>query len=73
MVVTFQSTAIRRKLIGGQRIRTDMPERFFQDIRLTLAQMKLVLRREKYCCIVIGNPVYNGKSWELNKYIKKRL
>ena len=51
MVVRFQSTAIRRKLIGGQRIRTDMPERFFQDIRLTLAQMKLVLCREKllYC------------------------
>jgi DNA modification methylase len=67
----FNQPLLEKKLIGGQRTRTDMPERFFRDMRLTLAQMKLVLRREKYCSIVIGNPIYNGKTWELNKYIKK--
>jgi hypothetical protein len=33
--------------------------------------MKRVLRKKRYCCIVIGNPVYKRKTWKLNGIIKQ--
>jgi hypothetical protein len=33
--------------------------------------MKRVLIKKKYCCITIGNPIYNSKVWALNDVIKK--
>ena len=30
-----------------------------------------VLRKKKYCCITIGNPIYGGKIWKLNEFIKQ--
>jgi hypothetical protein len=33
--------------------------------------MKRVLIKKKYCCITIGNPIYNNKVWALNQIIKK--
>jgi site-specific DNA-methyltransferase (cytosine-N4-specific) len=62
---------LENKLIGGRRARRDTPERFFQDMFMTLIEMKRVLHKKKYCCIVIGNPVYNNKDWRLNEIIKK--
>jgi len=67
----FSQYALEKSLIGGQRSRTDTPERFFHDMRNTLVEMKRVLRKKKYCCITIGNPIYNRKVWPLNEIIKK--
>ena len=62
---------LERTLIGGRRSRADTPERYFHDMFMALTEMKRVLRKKKYCCITIGNPVYNGKIWKLNDFIKK--
>jgi site-specific DNA-methyltransferase (cytosine-N4-specific) len=62
---------LEKSLIGGRRSRDDTPERYFDDMGVSLAEMKRVLRKEKYCCITIGNPVYHGKTWMLNEFIKK--
>ena len=67
----FKPKELENKLIGGRRSRTDTPERFSHDMHWTLIEMKRVLCKKKYCCIIIGNPVYNRKVWELNEIIKK--
>ena len=67
----FSQQELENKLIGGRRARNDTAERFFQDIFLALTEMKRVLQKNKYCCIVIGNPVYNNREWHLNEMIKK--
>jgi adenine-specific DNA methylase len=67
----FSQQELENKLIGGRRARRDTPERFFQDMFVTLIEMKRVLQKKKYCCIVIGNPVYNNRDWKLNEIIKK--
>jgi site-specific DNA-methyltransferase (cytosine-N4-specific) len=67
----FSQQELEKKLIGGRRRRRDTPKRFFQDIHIALVEMKRVLRKKKYCCITIGNPSYNGKTWLLNEIIKK--
>ena len=59
------------KLIGGQRSREDTPERFFRDMRCSLREMYRVLKPGKYCCVVIGNPVYRGRVWSLNEALKE--
>jgi DNA modification methylase len=67
----FSQYELEKRLIGGRRSRADTPDRFFHDINMALMEMKRVLRKKKYCCIIIGNPVYNGKIWNLNDFIKK--
>ena len=67
----FSQYELEKRLIGGKRSRADTPDRFFHDINMALMEMKRVLRKKKYCCIIIGNPVYNGKIWNLNDFIKK--
>jgi hypothetical protein len=67
----FSQYELEKRLIGGRRSRADTPDRFFHDINMALIEMKRVLRKKKYCCIIIGNPVYNGKIWKLNDFIKK--
>jgi DNA modification methylase len=62
---------LEQSLIGGGRSRADMPQRFFRDMEMSLLEMKRVLRKKKYCCITIGNPIYGGKSWKLNEFIKQ--
>ena len=67
----FSQYELEKRLIGGRRSRADTPDRFFHDINMALTEMNRVLRKKKYCCIIIGNPVYNGKIWNLNDFIKK--
>ena len=67
----FSQYELEKRLIGGRRSRADTPDRFFYDINMALMEMKRVLRKKKYCCIIIGNPIYNGKIWNLNDFIKK--
>jgi site-specific DNA-methyltransferase (cytosine-N4-specific) len=61
---------LEKSLIGGRRNRSDTPERFLHDMTKSLLEMKRVLRKKKYCCIIIGNPIYGGKIWNLNDFIK---
>ena len=67
----FSQYELEKRLIGGRRSRADTPDRFFHDINIALTEMNRVLRKKKYCCIIIGNPVYNSKIWKLNDFIKK--
>jgi hypothetical protein len=62
---------IEKSLIAGRRSRPDTPQRFLHDMEMSLLEMKRVLRKKKYCCIVIGNPVYRGETWKLNEIIKQ--
>ena len=61
---------LEKSLIGGRRNRSDTPERFLHDMIKSLLEMKRVLRKKKYCCIIIGNPIYGGKIWNLNDFIR---
>jgi hypothetical protein len=61
---------LEKSLIGGRRNRFDTPERFLHDMTKSLLEMKRVLRKKKYCCIIIGNPIYGGKIWNLNDFIR---
>ena len=67
----YDQCDLDKSLIGGRRSRSDTPERFFHDMTISLSEMKRVLRKKGYCCIVIGNPVYLGKTWKLNEIIKE--
>jgi hypothetical protein len=59
---------VKKSLIGGQRSGADTPDRFFRDMHGALVGMKRVLKKKKYCCITIGNPIYNSKVFQ---YFKK--
>lgn len=54
-------------LVGGKRNRSDVVERFNESMRLTIREMYRVLKKGKYCSIVIGNPVVRGQLIECNK------
>jgi DNA modification methylase len=62
---------LEKSLIAGRRSRPDTPQRFLRDMEMSLLEMKRILRKKRYCCIVIGNPVYGGKTWKLNEIIKQ--
>jgi DNA modification methylase len=68
----FNQKQLDSELIGGKRSRKDTAERFNKDMELVIKEMYRVLKPKKYCCIVIGNPVYRGKMWELNKIQKEQ-
>lgn len=67
----YKQYDLEKSLIGGRRSHPDTPQRFFRDMEMSLLEMKRVLRKKKYCCIIIGNPVYGGKTWKLNEFIKQ--
>ncbi len=68
----FNQKQLDCDLIGGRRSRKDTAERFVKDMDVVTKEMYRVLKPKKYCCIVIGNPVYRGKLWELNKIQKEQ-
>ena len=68
----FNQKQLDSALIGGKRSRKDTAERFNKDMELVIKEMYRVLKPKKYCCVVIGNPVYRGKMWELNKIQKEQ-
>ena len=67
----LNNNEVDKTLIGGQRSRDGMAEQFMEDMQKVIDQMYYVLKNKKYCAIVIGNPVYNGKVWELDKILTK--
>ena len=70
--LNFGQKELDKKLIGGRRSRSDTAERFVTDMEKCIDEMYNVLKNNSYCCIVIGNPLYRGKSWKLNKIIREQ-
>ncbi len=58
-----------KNIIGGRRGRKDVVDRFLVDMKRVLEEMFRVLRKKRYCCIVIGNPVVFGKEILLNEIL----
>lgn len=59
-----------KEIIGGQRSKTDVIERFMTSMKLIFKEMYRVLKKGKYCCVVIGHPTVRGKIVELsNEFI----
>jgi hypothetical protein len=48
--------------LGFSQYTLENPDRFFQDMHNVLVEMKRVLIKKKYCCITIGNPIYDSKD-----------
>ena len=63
----FSDRELDNIIIGGKRQSDDVVERFNLDMQKVFDEMFRVLKKEKYCCVVIGNPVVKGKKIELNK------
>lgn len=49
------------EIIGGKRNRKDVVERFDISMFKVFQEMFRVLKNDKYCAVVIGNPVVRGK------------
>jgi len=58
-----------KNIIGGRRGRKDVVDRFLADMQKVIAEMFRVLKKKRYCCIVIGNPVVFGKEVLLNEIL----
>ena len=67
----LNNNEIDKTLIGGQRRKASMAGQFMEDMQTVIDQMYYVLKNKKYCAIVIGNPIYTGKIWELDKILTK--
>lgn len=55
-----------KEIIGGQRSKTNVIDRFMSSMELVFKEMHRVLKKGKYCCIVIGHPTVRGKVVELS-------
>ena len=55
-----------KEIIGGQRNSSRLIDRFIDSMDLVFREMHRVLKKEKYCCIVIGHPTVRGKVIELS-------
>lgn len=56
-------------LIGGRRRQKDIIQRFSDDMKKVFSEMHRVLKKGRYCCVVIGNPVTFGKLIPLNEML----
>lgn len=63
----FSDRELDNIIIGGKRQSKDVVDRFNKDMQKVFDEMFRVLKKEKYCCVVIGNPVVKGVKIELNK------
>jgi len=63
----FSDRELDNIIIGGKRQSNHVVERFNNDMQKVFNEMYRVLKKDKYCCVVIGNPVVRGKKIELNK------
>ena len=67
----YNPRKLDRELIGGQRFRKDTADRYLRDMKRSFFDMCRVLKKNRFCCVVIGNPLYRSKIWDLNKYLAK--
>src|SRR3989344_5515952 len=63
----FSDRELNNIIIGGKRQSRDVVQRFSNDMQKVFNEMYRVLKKNKYCCVVIGNPVVKGEKIELNK------
>lgn len=56
-----------KEIIGGRRNSKDVVERFNFAMQKVFDEMYRVLKKNKYCAIVIGNPVVKGNLIQCNK------
>ncbi len=63
----FSDRELDNIIIGGKRQSKDVVERFNKDMQKVFDEMFRVLKNNKLCCVVIGNPVVKGEKIELNK------
>jgi len=62
---------IDKILIGGRRRQKDIVHRFSKDMRKVFSEIYRVLKKNRHCCVVIGNPVTFGEIIPLNEMLKK--
>ncbi len=55
-----------KEMIGGQRSKTNVIERFRDSMELVFKEMYRVTKRGGFCCIIIGHPTVRGKKIELS-------
>src|SRR3989338_4078151 len=63
----FSDRELNNIIIGGKRQSRDVVQRFSNDMQKVFNEMYRVLKKNKYCCVFIGNPVVKGEKIELNK------
>lgn len=63
----FSDRELDNIIIGGKRQSNHVVERFNNDMQKVFNEMHRVLKKDKYCCVVIGNPVVKEKKIGLNK------
>ncbi len=66
----LNANILDKELIGGRRNRQDVKERFISSMDLVFKEMHRVLKRDKYCCVVIGHPTVHGKIIHLSNELK---
>ena len=66
----YNPNKLDAELIGGQRSRKDTAKRYLDGMQLSFKEMYRVLKSDKMCCIVIGNPLWRRKVWPLNDIFK---
>jgi len=59
-----------KDILGGRRRDKNVVARFYDDMKKILREMHRVLKKTKFCCIVIGNPVVFGERIELHNKLK---
>lgn len=67
----YDPKKLDRELIAGQRSRKDTADRYLKDMERSFFEMYRVLKKNRFCCVVIGNPLYRSKVWDLNKHLAK--
>jgi len=67
----YDPNELDSELIGGQRSREDTAERYIEDMQGCFQEMNRILKDGRYCCVVIGNPVYRARVWPLNEIFKQ--
>lgn len=60
-----------KDILGGRRRDKNVVTRFYDDTRRIFREMHRVLKKSRFCCIVIGNPVVFGERIELNNKLKE--
>ena len=58
-----------KSIIGGRRRDKNVVAKFDEGMKAVFREMFRVLKKSKFCCIVIGNPTVFGEKIRLNKIL----
>lgn len=65
----YEPRYLDNALIGGKRRQKDIVKRFLNDMEKVFSEMHRVLKKDRFCCVVIGNPVTFGELIPLNEIL----